>query len=80
MPLSDFSTANIGEVVHNLTIDEAILLTAGMGTWETSSIDRLGIPAIKVFGCYSVLLVCRSSLVSSSSVMDQTVFEEIVSL
>ena len=49
MPPSDISTANIDEVLHELTTDEAILLTAGVGFWYTHSVERLGIPAIKVF-------------------------------
>jgi beta-glucosidase len=46
---SDFATANIDEVLNELTTDEAILLTAGVGFWYTHSVERLGIPAIKVF-------------------------------
>ena len=49
MPPSDFATAEIDKVLNELTTDEAILLTAGEGFWYTRSIDRLGIPAIKVF-------------------------------
>ena len=49
MPPSDFAAADIDKVLHELTTDEAILLTAGVGIWHTRSVDRLGIPAIKVF-------------------------------
>ena len=49
MPPSDFASADIDEVMNELTTDEAILLTAGVGFWYTHSIERLGIPAIKVF-------------------------------
>lgn len=48
MPLSDFAKASIPEVVEQLTTDEAILLTAGVGFWHTHAVPRLGIPAIKV--------------------------------
>jgi beta-glucosidase len=46
---SDFATANIDKVLHELTTDEAILLTVGVGFWYTYSVERLGIPAIMVF-------------------------------
>ena len=52
MPPSDFASADIDEVLNELTTDEAILLTAGVGFWYTHSIERLGIPAIKVFVFY----------------------------
>lgn len=48
MPPSDFRNANVDEIVDQLTTDEAILLTAGVGFWHTHEIPRLGIPAIKV--------------------------------
>ena len=48
MPPSDFRTANVDEIVEQLTTDEAILLTAGVGFWHTHEVPRLGIPAIKV--------------------------------
>jgi beta-glucosidase len=48
MPWSDFAHANVDDVVEQLTTDEAILLTAGVGFWHTHEIPRLGIPAIKV--------------------------------
>ncbi|CDO77775.1 Glycoside Hydrolase Family 3 protein [Trametes cinnabarina] len=48
MPASDFAKADLSEVVEQLTTDEAILLTAGVGFWHTHAIARLGIPAIKV--------------------------------
>lgn len=48
MPPSDFASANVDDIVAQLTTDEAILLTAGVGFWHTHEIPRLGIPAIKV--------------------------------
>ncbi|KAJ8488421.1 hypothetical protein ONZ51_g3578 [Trametes cubensis] len=45
---SDFAEADLSEVVEQLTTDEAILLTAGVGFWHTHAVPRLGIPAIKV--------------------------------
>ena len=60
MPRSDFATADIDKVVNELTTDEAILLTAGaLGLWHTHSVDRLGIPAIKVFVLH-ILHDCKS--------------------
>ncbi|KDQ59962.1 glycoside hydrolase family 3 protein [Jaapia argillacea MUCL 33604] len=48
MPPSDFAKADIDNVVDQLTTDEAILLTAGVGFWHTHEVPRLGVPAIKV--------------------------------
>jgi beta-glucosidase len=48
MPPSDFATANIDKVLNDLTTAEAILLTAGESLWYSQSVDRLGIPTIKV--------------------------------
>lgn len=48
MPPSNFAKASIADVVSQLTTDEAILLTAGVGFWHTHAISRLGIPALKV--------------------------------
>ncbi len=48
MAPSDFASANIDEVVEQLTTDEAVLLTAGVGFWHTHGVPRLGVPAIKV--------------------------------
>lgn len=47
MPPSDFANVNVQEVVDQLTTDEAILLTAGVGFWHTHEVPRLNIPAIK---------------------------------
>lgn len=47
MPPSDFAKVNVQEVVDQLTTDEAILLTAGVGFWHTHGVPRLNIPAIK---------------------------------
>jgi beta-glucosidase len=46
--MSAFATANIDEVVEQLTTNEAILLTAGVGSWYTCNVDRLSVPDIKV--------------------------------
>ena len=48
MPPSDFKNASVSDVVEQLTTDEAILLTAGVGFWHTYGVPRLGIPALKV--------------------------------
>ncbi|KAG6836697.1 hypothetical protein H0H93_004808 [Arthromyces matolae] len=48
MAPSDFANANIDEVLDNLTTDETISLTAGVGFWHTHAVERLGVPAIKV--------------------------------
>ena len=47
MAPSDFANANIDEVIAQMTTDEAILLTAGVGFWHTHGVPRLGVPAIK---------------------------------
>ena len=62
MPPSDFATADIDEVLNELTTDEAILLTAGVGFWYTHAVQRLGIPAIKVF----VLRILLDRLITRS--------------
>jgi beta-glucosidase len=48
MAPSDIAKADVAELVENLTTDEAISLTAGVGFWHTREVPRLGIPAIKV--------------------------------
>jgi beta-glucosidase len=48
MAPSDFAKANIDEIVDQLTTEEAISLTAGVGFWHTHPIPRLGVPAVKV--------------------------------
>lgn len=48
MAPSDFANASVDEILDDLTTDEAILLTAGVGFWHTHKIERLGVPAIKV--------------------------------
>lgn len=48
MAPSSFAKADLAEVVEQLTTDEAILLTAGVGFWHTHAVPRLNIPAIKV--------------------------------
>jgi beta-glucosidase len=54
MPPSDFAIANIDDLLNDLTTAEATLLTAGEGLWYSQSVDRLGIPAIKVSQCHSL--------------------------
>ena len=48
MPPSDFANADIDEILDKLSTTEAVKLIAGDGTWQTASIERLGIPAIRV--------------------------------
>ena len=48
MAPSDFATADIHNVVEQLSLKEAISLIAGANIWDTSAIPRLGIPALKV--------------------------------
>jgi beta-glucosidase len=48
MTPSDFAKADVGDVLNDLTTEEAILLTAGVGFWHTHAVERLGVPAIKV--------------------------------
>lgn len=48
MPPSDFATANIDDIVAQLTTEEAIQLIAGVGFWHTYAVPRLGIPSLKV--------------------------------
>jgi beta-glucosidase len=52
---SDIAKADVAELVENLTTDEAISLTAGVGVWHTHEVPRLGIPAVKV--CNNVFLI-----------------------
>ena len=47
MPPSDFAKADIDGVLEEMTTDEAILLTAGVGAWHTHGVLRLNVPAIK---------------------------------
>ncbi len=60
---SDFAERDLDEVVEQLTTDEAILLTAGVGFWHTHAVPRLGIPAVKVSdgpnGRYISIGACR---------------------
>ena len=48
MTPSDFAKADVEDVLINLTTEEAILLTAGVGFWHTHAVERLGVPAVKV--------------------------------
>ena len=45
---SDFAKADIPRIVEQLTLEEALALTAGVGFWHTHGIPRLGVPPIKV--------------------------------
>lgn len=79
MAPSDFVNANLDEIVEQLTIDEAIQLIAGVGLWHTHSVDRLGIPAIKV--CLSTSELESDERLSSICrlAMDLTGFAVIIS-
>jgi beta-glucosidase len=60
MAPSDFAKVDLDSIVEQLTTEEAILLTAGVGFWHTHAVERLGIPAVKVsddecFSCFAVL-------------------------
>lgn len=44
----DFLQASVAELVQRLTTEEKIKLLAGPNWWNTNSIDRLGIPAIRM--------------------------------
>jgi beta-glucosidase len=48
MAPSDIARADLNQLVAQLTQDEAIALTAGVGFWHTAAIPRLNIPAVKV--------------------------------
>lgn len=43
-----FLTANIADVVQELTLDEKIILLSGKNWWETVPIPRVNVPSIKV--------------------------------
>lgn len=58
MAPSDFANADIDSVLEQLTLEEAISLTAGVGFWHTAAVPRLGVPALKVCLC-AILLVVR---------------------
>ena len=48
MPPSDIANADIDEILGKLSTGEAVKLIAGNGPWHTASIERLGVPSIKV--------------------------------
>jgi len=48
MSPSDFANVNIDEILDKLSTEEAVKLISGVGSWNTASIEQLGIPAIKV--------------------------------
>lgn len=60
MKPSDIARADVDALVENLTTDEAISLTAGVGFWHTHSVERLGIPAIKVCFYNGIFSLSRS--------------------
>src|SRR6056300_58358 len=39
---------NINQLIEDLTLDEKVLLLSGFDAWQTSKIDRLGVPNIKM--------------------------------
>jgi hypothetical protein len=80
MPPSDFATVDIDKVLNDLTTAEAILLTAGEGLWHTQSVDRLGIPAIKVCQCHSSYLDLFMIAGAFRLAMVRMVFEEVITL
>jgi hypothetical protein len=82
MPPSDFATADIDKLLNDLTTAEAILLTAGEGLWHTQSVERLGIPSIKVCQCHSPISwsVVHDRAGTSRLVMARMVFEEVITL
>lgn len=43
-----FLDASIPELVQRLTLDEKISLLAGPNWWNTSAIERLDIPAVRM--------------------------------
>ena len=48
MPPSDIANVHIDGILDKLSTGEATKLIAGDGLWHTASVERLGIPAIKV--------------------------------
>lgn len=58
MAPSDFANADIDSVLEQLTLEEAISLTAGVGFWHTAAVPRLGVPALKVCLC-AIFVVVR---------------------
>ena len=59
MAPSDFRKADIPSVVEKLTLEEAVSLTAGVGSWRTHAVPRLDIPAIKV--CTTVFFLLSAA-------------------
>ena len=39
---------NINQLLEDLTLEEKVLLLSGFDAWQTSKIDRLGVPNIKM--------------------------------
>lgn len=39
---------NINQLIEDLTLEEKVLLLSGFDAWQTSKIDRLGVPNIKM--------------------------------
>jgi beta-glucosidase len=42
------STRGLSDLVGKMTLDEKIMMLAAKNIWETPSIERLGIPSLKV--------------------------------
>jgi hypothetical protein len=76
---SNFADANIADIVEQLTLEEAIALTAGVGNWYTAAIPRLGIPALKVRR-YLIPRLSFILILCLRCPMDPMEFEERVSL
>lgn len=47
MPPSDIANVEIDEILDKLSTEEAVNVIAGVGPLHTTSIERLGVPAIK---------------------------------
>lgn len=71
----------VQDLVSRLTVDEKISLLAGKTTWETTPIERLNIPSLKV-SVSSFLKPCVESILLTSNryLMDQMAREAQTSL
>jgi beta-glucosidase len=45
---TDFATANLNDILDQLTLNEKVNLLGGVGWWNTYAISRLGVPSIKM--------------------------------
>lgn len=39
---------DVDKILSQLTLEEKVALTAGVDTWRTAAIERLGVPSITV--------------------------------